>query len=326
MTFQQLTYLIEISKWGSINKAAKSLYISQSGISTSISELEKELGIVFFERNNRGVIFTPEGREFLGYAKSLLDQKKWIESLYQGDEADTDETVSLVVASQRFPFAESAFLEYLEQHNTSRYRYVFKEETMDALINDVHDHHADIGLLFLSRASCQIVRHMLLSKKMELHKLGSTRPAVYLRAGHPLAGKSEVGVEDLAPFPYVAFDHRQGVASDFLEEYQTPGMKRGFRHIIVSERSMCYQVMLRTDCYTTGSGLLSDEIDLGDIISIPMKGEPLLDICWISSSLNGLPRSAWDFLGILKQKLSRSMEFTQKVRDDLAADTPEDDI
>ena len=37
MTFQQLTYLIEISKWGSINKAAKSLYISQSGISTSIS-------------------------------------------------------------------------------------------------------------------------------------------------------------------------------------------------------------------------------------------------------------------------------------------------
>ena len=178
MTFQQLTYLIEISKWGSINKAAKSLYISQSGISTSISELEKELGIVFFERNNRGVIFTPEGREFLGYAKSLLDQKKWIESLYQGDEADTDETVSLVVASQRFPFAESAFLEYLEQHNTSRYRYVFKEETMDALINDVHDQHADIGLLFLSRASCQIVRHMLLSKKMELHKLGSTRPAV----------------------------------------------------------------------------------------------------------------------------------------------------
>ena len=133
-------------------------------------------------------------------------------------------------------------------------------------------------------------------------------------------------VEDLAPFPYVAFDHRQGVASDFLEEYQTPGMKRGCRHIIVSERSMCYQVMLRTDCYTTGSGLLSDEIDLGDIISIAMKGEPLLDICWISSSLNGLTRSAWDFLGILKQKLSRSMEFTQKVRDDLAADTPEDDI
>ena len=79
MTFQQLTYVVEISKCGSINKAAHKLFLSQSGISTAVRELEEELGIRFFVRSNRGVEFTPAGKEFLGYAVSLLEQKQRIE-------------------------------------------------------------------------------------------------------------------------------------------------------------------------------------------------------------------------------------------------------
>lgn len=45
MTFQQLEYVVEISKCGSINKAAQKLFLSQSGISTAVRELEQELGI-----------------------------------------------------------------------------------------------------------------------------------------------------------------------------------------------------------------------------------------------------------------------------------------
>ena len=43
MTFQQLTYVVEVSKCGSINKAANKLFLSQSGISTAIRELELSL-------------------------------------------------------------------------------------------------------------------------------------------------------------------------------------------------------------------------------------------------------------------------------------------
>lgn len=62
MTFQQLEYIVEISKCGSINKAAQKLFLSQSGISTAVRELENELGIRVLARSNRGVEFTPEGR------------------------------------------------------------------------------------------------------------------------------------------------------------------------------------------------------------------------------------------------------------------------
>ena len=47
MTFQQLTYVVEVSKCGSINKAANKLFLSQSGISTAIRELEENTGRIY---------------------------------------------------------------------------------------------------------------------------------------------------------------------------------------------------------------------------------------------------------------------------------------
>ena len=82
MTFQQLTYVVEVAKNGSINKAAKNLFLSQTALSSAIKALEKELGIAIFERTARGVTVTSSGREFVGYAVSLVDQKQQIEVLY----------------------------------------------------------------------------------------------------------------------------------------------------------------------------------------------------------------------------------------------------
>ena len=100
MTFQQLTYVVEISKCGSINKAAHKLVLSQSGISSAVRELEEELGIQFFVRSNRGVEFTPEGKEFLSYAVSLLEQKQRIERLYET--RDTAAPARFSVSTQRY--------------------------------------------------------------------------------------------------------------------------------------------------------------------------------------------------------------------------------
>ena len=138
MTFQQLTYVVEISKCGSINKAAHKLFLSQSGISTAVRELEEELGIRFFVRSNRGVEFTPAGKEFLGYAVSLLEQKQRIERLY-GEARTTAAPVHFSVSTQRYPFTEDAFLEMLRRAQDNRYQFTIKETGMDGVIDDVYD-------------------------------------------------------------------------------------------------------------------------------------------------------------------------------------------
>ena len=70
MTLQQLKYALTIARSGSINEAAKQLFISQPSLSETIRELESEVGFDIFLRSNRGIVITPEGEEFLSYARS----------------------------------------------------------------------------------------------------------------------------------------------------------------------------------------------------------------------------------------------------------------
>ena len=74
MTLQQLRYVTAVADCGSMNEAAKTLFVSQPGLSGAIKELEEETGIEIFKRTNKGVLPTPEGEEFLGYARQLLNQ------------------------------------------------------------------------------------------------------------------------------------------------------------------------------------------------------------------------------------------------------------
>ena len=55
MTLQQLKYVIAIAEKGSINEAAKVLYISQPSLTNAMHDLENDLGIQLFIRNNKGI-------------------------------------------------------------------------------------------------------------------------------------------------------------------------------------------------------------------------------------------------------------------------------
>lgn len=82
MTLQQLKYVITIAKYNSMNKAAKELFVSQPNMSETVKALEEELGIKIFNRSNRGIIVTPEGEEFLSYARQVIDQYSLLELRY----------------------------------------------------------------------------------------------------------------------------------------------------------------------------------------------------------------------------------------------------
>ena len=82
MTLTQLKYVITIADTGSMNEAAKLLFISQPSLSLALKELEHEIGTELFKRSNRGVVLTPEGQEFLGYARQVTEQYKLMESRY----------------------------------------------------------------------------------------------------------------------------------------------------------------------------------------------------------------------------------------------------
>ena len=65
MRIQQLQYLEKIAEKGSINEAAKELYLSQPSLSNAVKELEHEMGVQLLLRTKSGVTLTHDGREFM---------------------------------------------------------------------------------------------------------------------------------------------------------------------------------------------------------------------------------------------------------------------
>ena len=74
MNLLHVKYAVEVAKAGSLNKAAENLFVALPNVSRSIKELEADIGISIFDRSAKGVTLTPEGEEFISYAKGILYQ------------------------------------------------------------------------------------------------------------------------------------------------------------------------------------------------------------------------------------------------------------
>ena len=108
MTLQQLRYVIQVVESGSLNSAAKALFISQPSLSKAIHELEKEMGISLFIRTNKGIILSEEGNKFLGYARQVVEQANLLEEQYNTKHVPS-KTV-FAISSQHYAFVVNAFV------------------------------------------------------------------------------------------------------------------------------------------------------------------------------------------------------------------------
>lgn len=312
MTFQQLTYIVEISKCGSINKAAQNLYLSQTAISTSIRALEDEMNIKFFNRSNRGVEFTHEGKEFVSYAISMLEQKKRVESLYK-EGVSRHDTVNFIVSSQRFSFVQDAFIRMMKDSDARSFCFGYKEDSMDEVIDDVYNHKADIGIISISPYTETLINHYLEIKGLEFHEIGSMIPGIFCRNNHPLACKSTVTELDLEPYPYIYYEQKLGSAAEFSEEYQPISLRKPTRTIYTNTRATVAELMLQSDAYTIGSGLITASLP-GELVSIPLEGAKPVRIGWIATVSTNTPARTINFVERLKEALSIGMDITEQKR------------
>ncbi|PIE43476.1 MAG: LysR family transcriptional regulator [Gammaproteobacteria bacterium] len=81
ISIKQLHYAVAVEKLLHFKKAAEHCRISQSALSTALNELEKQLGIQIFERDNKKVLVTPLGKEVLSRARDILLQVKDLQHL-----------------------------------------------------------------------------------------------------------------------------------------------------------------------------------------------------------------------------------------------------
>ena len=276
MTLTQLRYVIAAADIGSMNEAAKKLFISQPSLSQALRELEREIGIEIFLRNNRGVILTEEGKEFLGYARQVTEQYELMESRYVEKK---DVKKKFAVSMQHYTFAVSAFIGMVKQFGMEEYEFAVRETTTYEVIEDVKNFRSEIGILYVNEFNKRVLYKLFSTMDLEFEPLMDCGVYVYMWKGHPLAGRTRISMEDLEPYPCLSFEQGQYNSFYFAEEVlSTYDYKRSIK---VSDRATILNLMVGLCGYTLCSGTICEELNGSDYCAVLLEGEETMTIGYL---------------------------------------------
>lgn len=284
MTLQQLRYAETIAEKGSMNEAAKALFISQPSLSEAIHSLEKEAGITIFHRSSRGVTLTLDGEEFMGYARQILNQVELLMDRYQ-DSSNIKKHFG--VSCQHYSFAVKAFTSLVRMRDTNRYEFAIRETRTYDVINDVYTGKSEIGILYLNDFNRKIMEKLFREKKLEWVHLFDCGGYVYLWRGHPLASRDRISLGELDPYPCLSFEQGDNNSFYFAEEILST---RDYKKTIKAcDRATLLNLMEGLNAYTLCCGIICEEMNGGDYIAVPLDEDVTMEIGYLQKA--GIPLS-----------------------------------
>lgn len=287
MTLQQLKYIIEIVNCGSINEAAKRLYISQPSLSSAMKELETEIGIELFLRTPKGITLTVEGAEFLGYARQVIEQAGLLEQRYLNKKPSRQ---LCSISTQHYAFAVNAFVNLIRKSGAEEYEFTLRETRTYEIIEDVKNLRSEIGILYLNPFNRKVIEKLLRESRLEFHSLFVAKPHIFISIQNPLAGKGYVTMEDLQGYPYLSFEQGEFNSFYFSEEILSTAYHK--KNIHVSDRATLFNLLIGLNGYTISTGILSADLNGTNIVSVPLQVDDSINVGWIANYQIKLSRQA----------------------------------
>jgi len=183
MRISQLEYVLAVERTGSINLAADHLFLSQSRISSSIIQLEKELGQPLFIRSNKGIELTSFGKEFVPYARSVVEQFNQIKSF---SNEKLSSLQSLTICSNHYGFAAKLVADLYKRHKTEDIRIHLKDCSRQECIESVSNHSAELAIGRIWSFQTKILLRQLKNKNVRFFPLVTMPAAIAVGKNNPL--------------------------------------------------------------------------------------------------------------------------------------------
>ncbi len=278
MNMNQIKYVLAVAASSSMREAATTLYISQPALSSSIRELEEELGILIFKRTNKGISLTEAGREFLTYAKRAAGQFEILEDRYLNRGRDKER---FSVSTQHYNFAIRSFTEVLRRLGPEKYLFSIHETRTSEVLENVRDMQSEVGILSYSDSSAGVIKKLLKEYQLEFVPLMIRETYVYVWKDHRFAGRDMISLEELREYPCISFDQSRDsrfyLTEEAMADYE-------FERMIKSDdRATTMEMIAELGGYSIGSGMLSgDDVTLKGLVAIKLKEEDPLTIGYIT--------------------------------------------
>lgn len=276
MTLQQLKYAILVAESKSMSEAARKSFVSQPAFSQAIQELEEEIGTEIFRRTNRGIKVTPEGEEFIGYARMVTDQYELLESRYVRKEKLKKR---FSVSMQHYTFAVQAFVNMVKMFGMDKYEFAIYETKTYDVIQDIKNFRSEIGVLFRNKFNRKHLEKLFRDYELEFRELLKCPVCVYLWNGHPLAKRKYLKLEELEEFPCLAFS--QGSRGSLFLSEEVMSSYEYKQLIKVADRATMLNLMKGLNGYTLCSGIICEELNGSEYCAVRLETEEYMTIGYL---------------------------------------------
>lgn len=298
MTIQQLQYVLEIARCGSVSKAAKLLFLSQPNLSSSIKNLENELGISIFERTSSGMRLTPAGSKLVQKASTIMTQLRDIVD----DSGQGNSSCTLRIVYPMYYPALEAFIElcadYQDRDNIHLSCYTGSGlEVLEAL----HKNLCDLAVFIDIDGHTPDFNRYCSSFNLSCVELAQTVFSVQLSKNHPLLKKTPFDFEGLKNYPYVAF-------SDL---YSKDVNWAPWSSIVNPDKLICVQstlsrisVVANTNAYSIVFPLSEEFNEQYGVTNVPLPFRPL-SLGYVYSEERGLGEYGENYVRYLEKHVRK---------------------
>lgn len=191
MELRQLKMFVHAAKTLSFSEAARKSCVTQSTLSLNIKQLEDELDITLFDRNNHGVFLTEAGQEMLEYAKKTIRAAEECQQHVSDIKQAKSGTLSIGVTNTFIPMVTQVLSEFSKLYPGI---YInLKQSTAGELMKMLHNHDIDMALSYSFTDDPETVESV---------PLYTDHLAVIVRSNHTLAKNGTVRLNDLTKYNF----------------------------------------------------------------------------------------------------------------------------
>ena len=303
MTLNQLKYVIALSQENSINDAAKKLFISQPALTAALKSLEEEIGFDIFLRTKSGISLTVKGSEFLGYAKSVIEQYDILDAKYV---SGTNAKRTFHVSMQHYTFAVNAFVEVIREYGMDEFEFEIHETKTHEVIENVRDQKSEIGVLYMNDFNRDVLSKILSEAGLEFTPLFDCNIYAYMSKNNPLSSKKSVTMKDLDDYPCLVF--AQGDQNSFYFAEEVLSTYEYKQLVRANDWATMLNLMVGINGYTLCSGIICEDLNGSEYCAVKLKTDEKMTIGYISRKSSVLSELAEKYVAELSRYKDRLLK------------------
>ncbi|MEL7567692.1 MAG: LysR family transcriptional regulator [Dehalobacterium sp.] len=210
MDFQEYHYVLAISEYRNISRAAKELYISQPQLSRFLTRLETRLGVALFDRSRTPLQLTYAGERYVEYAHQILNIEHQMQSEF--DDITVSRAGNLVIGISRgmSRFFIPEVLPHFH-HDFPHVQISLRESSTARIQNDIQSGMIDLGIYASTNFPQDIVCEVLQSQQILL-VVPQNHPLYYLMTGPSYKTLNMKDMQKLDNEPFILLLQEEGMA------------------------------------------------------------------------------------------------------------------